>query len=61
MRIMPRQLDPFLRLMNENRPCPACGSDRVTVSELPGKGGQVLRAACADCGRTYDAPRDRDA
>jgi transposase-like protein len=60
MRIDPRQLDPFLRLMNENRPCPACGSERVTVSELPGKDGRVLRAQCSDCGRTYDAPRSRD-
>lgn len=60
MRIDPKELDPFLRLMSENRPCPACGSDRVTVSEVIGKDGQVLRALCADCGRTYDAPRNRD-
>jgi len=60
MRIDPRELDPFLRLMSENRPCPACGSERVTVSEVPEKAGRVLRALCADCGRTYDAPRSRD-
>lgn len=60
MRIDPRDLDPFVRLMNDHRPCPQCGSERVTVSELPEKGGQVLRAECADCGRTYDAPRARD-
>ncbi|HEX6246016.1 MAG TPA: hypothetical protein VFZ61_34055 [Polyangiales bacterium] len=60
MRIDPKELDPFLRLMRDNRPCPVCGSDRVTVSEVVGKGGQVLRAECADCHRTYDAPRSRD-
>jgi uncharacterized Zn finger protein len=47
-------------LMDDNRPCPACGSDRVTVRELAGKDGQVLRAECSDCGRTYDATRTRD-
>jgi uncharacterized Zn finger protein len=60
MRVDPRQLDPFLRLMADHRPCPQCGSERVTVRELPGKGGQVLRAECSDCGRTYDATRTRD-
>lgn len=60
MRVDPRELDPFMRLMDENRPCPRCGSSRVTVRELAGKAGQVLRAECSDCGRTYDAPRSRD-
>jgi uncharacterized Zn finger protein len=60
MRIDPSQLDPFVRLMNDNRPCPKCGSDRVTVRELPGKDGRILRAECSDCGRTYDASRVAD-
>lgn len=60
MRVDPKALDPFLRLMSENRPCPRCGSERVTVRELSRKGGNVLRAECSDCGRTYDAPRVAD-
>jgi transposase-like protein len=60
MRVDPKQLDPFLRLMNDHRPCPKCGSDRVTVRELAGKDGRILRAECSDCGRTYDAAREPD-
>ncbi len=57
MRVDPKDMDPFLRMMNENRPCPRCGSERVTVRSLAEKGGHVLRAECSDCGRTYDASR----
>lgn len=60
MRIDPKQLDPFMSLMAQNRPCPRCQSLRVTVREQEGKNGQILRAECADCGRTHDAPRTRD-
>jgi transcription elongation factor Elf1 len=43
-----------LRLLEKYRPCPSCGSERVTVrqdaSTTPSIPGNVLRVQCSDCG-----------
>jgi ssDNA-binding Zn-finger/Zn-ribbon topoisomerase 1 len=52
MRVDVEPIDLFLELMRENRPCPACGSSRITVRrELRSGGGALLQAECADCRR----------
>jgi ferredoxin-like protein FixX len=43
-------LDPFLALLERYRPCPECGSARVTVQRLGSSDTDSLRARCADCG-----------
>jgi hypothetical protein len=65
MRVDVEPIDLFLKLMRENRPCPNCGSSRITLScsradkprastrlELQAGGGALLNAECADCKRT---------
>lgn len=49
MRVELEPVDDFLRMLWQNRPCPQCGSPRVTVSKQPREGVGVLIAACADC------------
>jgi endogenous inhibitor of DNA gyrase (YacG/DUF329 family) len=52
MRVEVEPIDLFLELMRENRPCPSCGSQRITVRrELQVGGGALLNAECADCKR----------
>jgi hypothetical protein len=46
-------LDPFLTLMQRYRPCPACGSERVTIQRLGSDDTDPLRASCADCGASH--------
>ncbi|MET0283014.1 MAG: hypothetical protein ABW352_01030 [Polyangiales bacterium] len=62
MRVDVEPIDLFLQLMRENRPCPACSSERITVRrELRLGGGALLHAECADCKRVAEliepAPR----
>lgn len=52
MRVELEPVDLFLQLMRESRPCPACGSTRVTVCREDPPSGTVLRSECADCRRT---------
>jgi hypothetical protein len=55
MRVDVEPIDLFLKLMRENRPCPACGSERITVRrELRVGGGALLQAECADCKRSAE-------
>jgi hypothetical protein len=55
MRVDVEPIDLFLQLMRDNRPCPSCGSSRITVRrELRGGGGALLRAECADCKRVAE-------
>jgi DNA-directed RNA polymerase subunit RPC12/RpoP len=55
MRVDVEPIDLFLKLMRENRPCPDCGSERITVRrELRIGGGALLQAECADCKRSAE-------
>lgn len=54
MRVDLEPMDRFLELMRENRPCPSCGSQRVTVRRDIGASGPVLRSECSDCHRSID-------
>lgn len=55
MRVDVEPIDHFLKLMRDNRPCPDCGSSRITVRrELRTDGGALLRAECADCRRVAE-------
>jgi uncharacterized Zn finger protein len=55
MRVDVEPIDQFLKLMRENRPCPGCGSSRITVRrELRAGGGALLHAECADCKRVAE-------
>lgn len=52
MRVDVEPIDSFLKLMRENRPCPGCGSSRITVRrEAHATTGALLHAECADCKR----------
>jgi ssDNA-binding Zn-finger/Zn-ribbon topoisomerase 1 len=62
MRVDVEPVDLFLELMRQNRPCPRCGSARVTVRrELRAGGGALVRAECSDCKRIAERvePPDR--
>ena len=52
MRVDLEPVDLFLRMMRDNRPCPSCGSLRVTVRRDRLDQQTVLRSECADCHRT---------
>ena len=52
MRVDLEPVDLFLRMMRDNRPCPGCGSLRVTVRRERADPQMVLRSECADCHRT---------
>jgi uncharacterized Zn finger protein len=55
MRVDVEPIDLVLKLMRENRPCPSCGSSRITVRrELRAGGGALLYAECADCRRSAE-------
>lgn len=56
MRVGTEPLDPFLALLQQYRPCPDCGSARVTVQRLGSGDATPLRATCADCGMSHIAP-----
>lgn len=56
MRVDTQALDPFLALLAQYRPCPDCGSTRVTVQRLGSGDGDPLRVHCADCGMSRVAP-----
>lgn len=56
MRVDVEPADRFLQLMRENRPCPSCGSARVTVRQAVGDQGLILRSECSDCHRIRDVP-----
>jgi transcription elongation factor Elf1 len=56
MRVHTEPLDPFLELMQRYRPCPGCGSERVTVQRLGGADNDTLRVTCADCGLSRVTP-----
>lgn len=63
MRVEAEPIDLFLQLMRDNRPCPQCGSERITVRrELRIGGGALLRAECADCHRVaeLEEPKERE-
>lgn len=53
MRVDTEPLDPFLDLLRRCRPCPTCGSARITVQRLGSEDTAPLRAQCADCGATH--------
>jgi hypothetical protein len=53
MRVDTAALDPFLTLMQRYRPCPTCGSARVTIQRLGSGDAGPLRASCADCGASH--------
>ena len=52
MRVDLEPVDLFLQLMRDSRPCPVCGSMRVTIRREDPPSGTVLRSECADCRRT---------
>jgi DNA-directed RNA polymerase subunit RPC12/RpoP len=55
MRVDVEPIDRFLQLMRENRPCPECGSSRITVRrEQRLEGGALMRLQCADCARVVE-------
>ncbi|MDB4972744.1 MAG: hypothetical protein JWN48_1085 [Myxococcaceae bacterium] len=54
MRVDVEPLDLFVQLMTDNRPCPGCGSSRVTVRRAGMGPGSLVRSECADCGRTRE-------
>jgi transcription elongation factor Elf1 len=49
-------VEAFRRLMEKNRPCPECGSERVTVRRELGTQGHILRVACSDCSFAREFP-----
>jgi hypothetical protein len=71
MRIDQETATAHLRLLQKYRPCPECGSDRVTVrqdasllgsrakplaSTTPKADGNVLRVECSDCSFAREFP-----
>jgi hypothetical protein len=57
MRVHIESASPLIRLLQKYRPCPACGSDRVTVrSETDRSGSEVLRVSCSDCDFAREVP-----
>lgn len=59
MRVDVEPIDEFLKLMHDNRPCPTCGSSRVTVRRELRIGGASLRAECSDCKRVAEVAEAR--
>jgi ribosomal protein S27AE len=51
MRVDVEPVSPLLNLLRKHRPCPQCGSERVTAR----KEGDALRVACSDCGYSREA------
>jgi hypothetical protein len=56
MRVDTESAHAFLRLLEKNRPCPTCGSERVTVRRELSQIGGVLRVACSDCDFAREFP-----
>lgn len=71
MRIDQETATAHMRLLEKYRPCPSCGSERVTVrqdvsssgspaqghtSTTPAAQGNVLRVQCSDCSFAREFP-----
>jgi hypothetical protein len=60
MRIDQEAATAHVRLLEKYRPCPQCGSERVTVrqdaSSTPKIQGNVLRVQCSDCSFAREFP-----
>jgi predicted RNA-binding Zn-ribbon protein involved in translation (DUF1610 family) len=58
MRVELQPATAFIRLLERYRPCPKCGSERVTVRDERADAQKILRVACSDCSFQLDAPVD---
>jgi hypothetical protein len=56
MRVEVEPATSLIRLLQKHRPCPQCGSARVTVRSEQGNGGEVLRVCCSDCSFEREVP-----